>query len=257
METLPAALFPITFVAFLVLERLVPGRAQPRVPRWLAKGLVFFALSGVITTLVPALVSAAVAGHAPLALDHLPVAAGALACFVVTDLVHYARHRLLHAWTPLWRLHQMHHSAERVDVAGTTYLHPLDLAITAATTACVAALLGVSPLAAAISGYLGFATSLFLHLDARTPRWLAYVIHRPETHAVHHARGVHAHNYGTLALWDRLFGTYAERIAPDRLLAPQTPPAATPSGFWDGASREIGAMLLGRDVTAPRRAGSR
>src|SRR5262245_25858698 len=243
METLPTALFPITFAAFLVIERLAPGRSQPRIRRWLAKGIAFFALSGAISALVPALLSAAVAGHAPFALDRLPIAIGALVCFVVTDLVHYARHRLLHAWTPLWRLHQMHHSAERVDIAGTLYAHPLDLAITAATTACVAALLGVSPLAAGIAGYLGFATSLFLHLDARTPRWLGYVLQRPENHAIHHARGVHAHTYGTLALWDRLFGTYSE---------PAAPTAAAPSGFWDGASRELGAMLLGRDVTAPR-----
>lgn len=71
------------------------------------------------------------------------------------------------------------------------------------------------------------------------------MLQRPENHAIHHARGVHAHNYGTLALWDRLFGTYAEASPPDRQL---------PSGFWDGASREIGAMLIGRDIAAPGRA---
>ena len=58
--------------------------------------------------------------------------------------------------------------------------------------------------------------------------------------AVHHARGIHAYNYGNFPLWDVLFGTFRN-------------PATFPqeAGFWDGASARVGAMLLGRDVSAP------
>src|SRR3546814_3441529 len=40
----------------------------------------------------------------------------------------YAWHRTMHATPVLWRwLHQMHHSAERVDIWGAFYFSPLDM----------------------------------------------------------------------------------------------------------------------------------
>ena len=42
----------------------------------------------------------------------------------------YAWHRAMHRSNFLFRtLHQMHHSAERVDVWGALYFHPLDLTL--------------------------------------------------------------------------------------------------------------------------------
>ena len=60
---------------------------------------------------------------------------------------------------------------------------------------------------AAIALLLTGVFDLFLHSDMRTPRWLGYVIQRPEMHTVHHAYGHHAQNYG-LPIWDLLFGTW-------------------------------------------------
>jgi hypothetical protein len=82
---------------------------------------------------------------------------------------------------------------------------------------------------------------MFPHLNVRTPQWLGYFIQRPEAHAVHHTRGVHAYNYGSFPLWDIVLGTFRN-------------PARFPTeaaGFWDGSSRPLGAMLLGRDVSTP------
>ena len=42
----------------------------------------------------------------------------------------------------------------------------------------------------------------------RTPRWLGYLIQRPESHCRHHEFGVHASNYSDLPLWDILFGSF-------------------------------------------------
>lgn len=53
---------------------------------------------------------------------------------------------------------------------------------------------------------------------------------------MHHTRGIHAYNYG-LPRWDAIFGT---RRNPERWEAEY--------GFWDGASSELGPMLLGRDI---------
>ena len=58
-----------------------------------------------------------------------------------------------------------------------------------------------------VLGMLGFARAAFQHANLRTPRWLGYLIQRPESHSVHHARGVHAFNYCDFPLIDMLFGT--------------------------------------------------
>lgn len=232
-------LFPLTFVAFVVLERLVPTRPQPRLRGWLVKGFVFFALGGVVNFAVPAVVAALLGGHGLLAFDRVPLAFGVIATFVIGDFLGYWRHRLMHRQPLLWRLHQLHHSAERVDVAGSVFSHPLDLALGTAIGSCVGVLLGVAPLAAGFAAYASFALGAFLHLPVSTPRWLGHVIHRPENHALHHARGLHADNYGLLSIWDRLFGTF------------QNPTAfVDAAGFWDGASRQTAALLVGRDVAS-------
>jgi len=83
--------------------------------------------------------------------------------------------------------------------------------------------------------------AVFQHADMRTPRWLGYVVQRPESHAIHHQRGVHAYNYADLPLWDMLFGTF--RNAPAG--------AKPPQGFHDGASARIVEMLAFRDVSRP------
>jgi sterol desaturase/sphingolipid hydroxylase (fatty acid hydroxylase superfamily) len=85
--------------------------------------------------------------------------------------------------------------------------------------------------------------SLFQHANVRTPVWLGYIIQRPESHSVHHARGSHAYNYAGLPLWDLVFGTFRN---PREFEAE--------AGFYNGASRRIGAMLAGLDV-ASRPAG--
>lgn len=239
METIIAILFPTTFLVMLVLERAFPARALPRVPYWLLKGILFFVMGAALGGIVPALIAAPVQKHAPLHFAGLGTALGGIVAFLVTDVVSYAVHRTLHNVPFLWRwTHQMHHSAERLDIAGANFFHPFDIIVQATSTSLAVALLGVSPDAALLAGYLSYFVAMFQHLNMRTPRWLGWFIQRPEAHSVHHARGVHAYNYGNFTFWDMLFGTFRN-------------PATfidQPQGFWDGASKRMGAMLLGRDV---------
>jgi sterol desaturase/sphingolipid hydroxylase (fatty acid hydroxylase superfamily) len=122
-----------------------------------------------------------------------------------------------------------------------SYSHPFDTFLTFGLTGLFAGLLGLSPEAGALAGFLGYATAVIQHSNIRTPRWLGYIVQRPEQHGLHHERGVHAYNYGSLMLWDLLFGTFRN-------------PAGFPAqyGFWDGASSRMGALLAGRDVTEQR-----
>jgi sterol desaturase/sphingolipid hydroxylase (fatty acid hydroxylase superfamily) len=238
METLVGVLIPLTFVAMLVLERLFPARQLPVVRGWLLKGTIFFLLGGAFAALLPALASSVLGEHAPLNLSELGTIVGGVVGFAAADLVTYAGHRIVHNVPLLWRWsHQMHHSAERLDVAGSAYFHPLDNLLLGGLNALTLASLGLSPSAAALAGYLGFFAGTFQHLNLRTPQWLGWIIQRPEAHAVHHSRGVHAYNYGNLMLWDLLFGTFRNPAG-----------FSGPAGFWDGASNKLGAMLIGRDV---------
>jgi sterol desaturase/sphingolipid hydroxylase (fatty acid hydroxylase superfamily) len=97
---------------------------------------------------------------------------------------------------------------------------------------------GVSAEAALIANLTATFCSLFQHSNIRTPRWLGYLVQRPESHAAHHERGVHAHNYSDLPLWDMVFGTFRH-------------PASAPreAGFYAGASAKLGRMLAFRDVS--------
>jgi sterol desaturase/sphingolipid hydroxylase (fatty acid hydroxylase superfamily) len=85
------------------------------------------------------------------------------------------------------------------------------------------------------------AASWSQHNRIRTPRWLGYIIQRPESHSHHHERGTHARNYSDLPIFELLFGTFHN---------PQD--FATATGFYDGASARIVEMLRFRDVSVPR-----
>jgi sterol desaturase/sphingolipid hydroxylase (fatty acid hydroxylase superfamily) len=241
METLIGTLVPATFVIMLVLERFFPARKLPEVRGWLPKGIVFFVLTAAMAAPIPAAIAFLMGGHTPLDLRGLGTFAGALVGFLFGDIVSYIVHRTLHNVPFLWRWsHQMHHSAERVDVAGSSYFHPIDNLIGGGTNIFAVMVLGLTPDAALLAGYVSFFIGTFQHMNMRTPQWLGFIIQRPEAHAVHHARGVHAYNYGNFMLWDILLGTF------------RNPAGWTEqAGFWDGASAKVGAMLIGRDVGEP------
>jgi sterol desaturase/sphingolipid hydroxylase (fatty acid hydroxylase superfamily) len=132
----------------------------------------------------------------------------------------------------------MHHSAERIDIWGALYFHPFDtLGFTFVGSLALVLGFGVSAEAAIVINLVATFMGLFQHANIRTPRWLGYVIQRPESHNCHHERGVHARNYGDLPLFDMIFGTF------------HNPKEFTGQvGFFDGGSRKIGAMLVGKVV---------
>ncbi len=246
-ETLLTLAIPASFVGLIVLERLRPARPLPKVRFWKAKGLLFFVLTAIVSTVAPTLWLPLVAEHELMNLEWPGLGIGdalvaGVVAFVGTQLFAYGWHRLMHRVGPIWRwFHQMHHSAERLDIYGASYFHPLDmLGFTFVASIVPGLVFGVSAKAALVAGFLGAFYAFFQHTNVRTPRWLGYLIQRPESHSLHHARGVHGYNYADLPLWDLVFGTFRN---------PASFEAET--GFWDGASRRIGPMLIGRDVSRP------
>ena len=174
---------------------------------------------------------------------------GAVVGVLLYELVHYAYHRAAHRWDWLWRAsHQLHHSAESIDVWGAYYLHPLDAALFTTWASLVFfPLLGLSVEAAIVASLFLSFNSAFQHANIKTPHWLGFIVQRPESHVLHHARQVQQVNYSDLPIWDMIFGTFKNPAAVTEVDA----------GFYDGASSRVGEMLVGVDVTRPAHAWRR
>lgn len=244
LEYLVYPLIALMFVAVFTREVIAPASRNACDRRWLlySTGLGLLTLTAALA--LGYLLEDRIRAHALLDVGARwnPLLTGLLS-FFLTSFVFYWWHRATHVSDLLWRVfHQLHHSARRVEALTSFFAHPLDSAAAVLlSTLSSYWVLGASPAAAAVALALTAAFDLFTHADLRTPRWLGYVLQRPEMHTVHHRHGHHAQNYG-LPLWDLLFGTWsnpAERAA--RL------------GFDDEKSERIAEMLLWRDVhkTAP------
>lgn len=233
-------LVPVTFLLMLAVERLWPAREFPERRGWTWLGLAFLVITGIVSTVVPLLLDPAwLAAHRWMDGSGLGIAGGTVVGYVVLSGVMYAVHRTYHNVPWLWRLtHQLHHSPQRVDISGSLLFHPIELTIQIVAQLVLTLLvLGLDPLAAALTGYVAAFYGLFQHWNIPTPRWLGYLIQRPEAHCEHHRLGVHASNYGDLPIWDLLFGTFAN-----------PPRFEGRCGFESPDDRRIGAMLGFVDV---------
>ena len=228
------------FAALAIWEALFPARTLPRVRLWRTKGLVAFLAFIAVSSYLPFLW---VEWLAPLQIFDLSAwstLAGATVGVLLYEAGVWAWHRSLHGSDFLWRyFHQLHHSAERLDTWGAFWFSPLDMVGWTVLVSLSLTLVGLSPQAVFATVCVTTFLSVFQHLNARTPRWLGLLVQRPESHSWHHARGVHAHNYSDLPLFDILAGTWKNpgEFAPEQ-------------GFHAGASSEFGNLLRGRDVAA-------
>lgn len=245
METvdLVGLLVPATFGVMLAIERWRPARPFPPRRGWTLLGIGFLLLIGAAGTVVPLLVDAQwLAAHRWIDGRRLGISGGVIVGYLVLSGLMYAWHRTLHTVPLLWRLtHQLHHSPQRVDIPGSVLFHPTEIVAQVLLQLYVTTIvLGLDPLAAALVGYVAAFYGLFQHWNLNTPRWLGYLIQRPEAHCEHHRLGVHAFNYGDLPIWDLLLGTFRNPAHFDGRC-----------GFESPADRRIGAMLAFRDVNQP------
>jgi sterol desaturase/sphingolipid hydroxylase (fatty acid hydroxylase superfamily) len=226
----------------VVLDFAVPARRFPKVKWWRTRGIVSFVVLVTLSTVAPLFWDGFLGEHRLIDASGLGTAGGAIVGLLVAQLLAYGWHRLMHRTPILWRwLHQMHHSAERVDIWGAFYFSPLDvLGFAFVGSFALVFVLGVTVEAAILVNLGTTALAMFQHANLKTPAWLGYIVNRPENHALHHERGAHAFNYGDIALWDMVFGTWRN---------PKTWDGE--AGFYDGASNRVGAMLIGRDVSEP------
>ena len=237
LETITLLLIP----GFLLLDFVIQKRKYNKTRHWRLRGALVTAGIFFFTGEVAYLWGRLFGDFHLFDLSGLGLFSGAIIGILVYELLHYAYHRAAHGWDWLWRAsHQMHHSAESLDAFGAHYLHPIDAVMfTSISSLVFFPLLGLSIESAIISTLFLAFNAMFQHANIKTPHWLGYLIQRPESHNIHHARDIHRYNYADLPIIDMIFGTY---INPHYL-------NSTECGFYKGASSRIIDMLLGRDVT--------
>lgn len=226
-------------IIMIGVELLGKGRSWPKVAGWWGRAAL---LNGVQVSMV--FVAGLVwdpwlAEHRLFDAEFLGVTGGAAVGYFAITFLYYWWHRFRHEVPWLWRwVHQVHHSPQRIEVITSFYKHPLEILLNSVlSSAIVYLLVGIGPEAAANAVLLTGLAELFYHWNVPTPYWLGFLVQRPESHCVHHQKGVHSYNYADLPLWDLMFGTFRN---PKRW--------AEECGFGDEECR-LGEMLKGVDLS--------
>lgn len=159
--------------------------------------------------------------------------------YLVITFIYYWWHRWRHESQLLWNyLHQIHHSAQRIEILTAFYKHPAEVFINSVLSSAILYLgLGMSPALASLVVLLTGLAELVYHWNVKTPYWMGFIFQRPESHCIHHKQGWHRQNFSDLPLWDMLFGTFNNPKDFDGQC-----------GFSKDREVRLKEMLLGRDV---------
>lgn len=225
---------------FMIWERLAPGRALPHSKGWYARALFLNGAQLGVVLLGGYTWTQWLHGASLFHLErHFPPVLQGLICWFVGTFFFYWWHRARHASNLLWRvLHQIHHSAGRIETLTSFYKHPLEITVNSIlSTAIIFCLLGASLEAAPWYSFFAALGEFYYHSNLKTPRWTGYFLQRPEHHSIHHQMRVHDFNYADITWWDRLFGTFRDA---DEF--------ASQCGYEDERERRLGHMLMFRDV---------
>ena len=193
---------------------------------------------------LPIFVDPFLAPYQLLNLSYLGVVPGLAIGLVVYELGIYLYHITMHKYDFLWRtFHQVHHSAERLDAYGALFHSPLDMiGFTLVGSITLTLGIGLSPEVITILLFIINFMAFFQHANIKTPQWIGYLIQRPESHSIHHAKGIHAYNYSDLPIFDIVFGTFRNPKLYDVEI-----------GFYHGASARVLEMLRWKDISRDKR----
>jgi len=133
------------------------------------------------------------------------------------DFAIYCQHIVSHKWSPLWHLHQVHHTDLEFDATTAVRFHPLEIMISMMFKVLCIYLIGAAPWAVIAFEIILNGAATFNHSNVNIPpdidnklRWL---IITPDMHRIHHSSlpAETDSNYGfSISCWDRLCKTYIE-----------------------------------------------
>lgn len=142
-------------------------------------------------------------------------------CFIANDLRFYVHHRLAHRVRWPWAMHVVHHSSQHYNYsvalrqAWTKHFSGMLLLYVPLV------IIGFDPAVILFVALVNSSYQFLLHTETigKLPRWFEFIFNTPSHHRVHHANNpqyLDANYGGTLIIWDRLFGTFAEEDLEDR-----------------------------------------
>jgi alkylglycerol monooxygenase len=139
-----------------------------------------------------------------------------LVFFLGTDLCYYVFHRTAHSSRLFWLLHAPHHQSEHYNLSVALRQGAFQYAVDSLFYLPLA-LAGCPPEVFALQLTLLKAYQFWLHTEVvRTVPWLEGIFSTPSSHRVHHGSNaiyIDKNMGGTLAIWDRLFGTFQAELA--------------------------------------------
>ena len=226
-------------VVMIAIELFVPGRSWPKVANWWVRAVLLNAVQVGSVFLAGVAWNRWMAGRSLWDAQSLGTSGGAVVGYLVITFIYYWWHRIRHRSDFLWRwFHQVHHSPQRIEIITSFYKHPFEIIMNGMLSSLILyCLVGVTAEAASAAVLVTGLAELFYHWNVKTPYILGFFFQRPESHCVHHQEDLHRYNYADLPLWDMMFGTfYNPRSFENRC------------GFGQKRERQLGQMLLGRDV---------
>jgi sterol desaturase/sphingolipid hydroxylase (fatty acid hydroxylase superfamily) len=130
--------------------------------------------------------------------------------YLINTFLAYWGHRFMHTRL-MWEIHKVHHAAEEMNLVTSIRNHPIDQAIMTLINAFSVALLGAAPAVVILYYAVNTVYQLLVHseITLKGKLWDKIWI-TPAAHRVHHSNRVDHwdRNFGVLALWDHVFGTY-------------------------------------------------
>jgi sterol desaturase/sphingolipid hydroxylase (fatty acid hydroxylase superfamily) len=215
----------IASVLFVLLERLRPARKEQGVVRpQLLNDLLYVGFNGHVFSLLTAGLVAWFATRTNGVLEAVsllpergwlserPFWLQFVIFLLISDLLQWSVHNLLHRVPFLWNFHKVHHSIHRMDWAGAMRFHWMEIVVYRSLQYIPLLYLGGDPEPLLVVYVFGTFWGHFNHanLDLGIGP-LAYVFNSPRMHLWHHDasdEGGTAKNFGiVLSLWDWLFGT--------------------------------------------------
>lgn len=146
--------------------------------------------------------------------------------FLVDDFVRYAVHWLEHRVPALWELHKVHHSAEVLNFMTAERHHPLSILVFRLVMAGAVAVANgvflwafgdsISPTGVLGANVFWLVTTMLASGLRHSPVWLSFGprverwLLSPAQHQIHHSTDERHYGKnlgGSLAIWDRMFGT--------------------------------------------------
>ena len=221
------ALSVLLFVILAILEAVFPRkkRTMPRGQRWRTNGIIILVDTLALRLMGPiaAIAAASFAEQVDFGLFNwvdFPAWLEFGLALILLDLAIYAQHVLAHRIPLLWAVHKVHHADRDIDVTTAVRFHPVEIILSMLYKSVVVLLLGPTPFAVFVFALLLNLFAMFNHANLRLPppldRILRLFVVTPDMHRVHHSTLVTEtdRNFGfSIALWDRLFGTYTAQPA--------------------------------------------